>query len=222
MIHRATLMARLRLVPTHADFPHPALLHAICATAGGYTAWVTSIPPQHVEARVQEILTSGGNLEDIADFSLAQAESARRAIHQTSHLCSWGSGRKLIDVLQAEVLMGEVYCQKGFTMHGWTLAATPIRLVQGLEMTNRNVVKRSKVGLLDPPKTSIEREERLATVWQTYLTDAFFAVGSYWQPSVDERTFHCRLPAASPGFVQGHEVIEENPQGPNDADLFKT
>jgi hypothetical protein len=40
MINRANLTARLALPPTHADFPHRALLHAICAVSGRYSAAV--------------------------------------------------------------------------------------------------------------------------------------------------------------------------------------
>ncbi|KAG8815920.1 hypothetical protein FRC17_000537, partial [Serendipita sp. 399] len=37
MLHRPTLLNNLNYPPTHPDFPHPALLHAICATASRYT-----------------------------------------------------------------------------------------------------------------------------------------------------------------------------------------
>ena len=220
MIHRASLFARLLRSPTHEDFPHPALLHAICASAAAYTAWVHALPPEQLESKVQEMLHSGTDLETIGDFALAQAEGARRAIHQSSNVCYWGAGRRLMDVLQAQVLMSEVYSQKGFTMLAWTLAAIPVRLIQGLELTNRNIPKRYKLGLLPVTQDPIEKEERLATVWQTYITDAFFAVGSYWQPSMDEREWYCKLPGSHLGFKKG--VVEPNPQGPNDQDVYRS
>lgn len=34
LLHRARFLARLALPPTHSNFPHPSLLHAICACAG--------------------------------------------------------------------------------------------------------------------------------------------------------------------------------------------
>lgn len=220
MIHRASLLARLHHAPSHEDFPHPSLLHAISASAASYTAWVHALPPEQLEARVQEMLHTGTDLESIPDFALAQAEGARRAIHQSSNVCYWGAGRRLMDVLQAQVLMSEVYSQKGFTMLAWTLASVPVRLIQGLELTNRNIPKRYKLGLLPVTHDPVEKEERLATVWQTYITDAYFAVGSYWMPSMDERDYYCKLPGPTSSFKKG--LAEPNPQGPNDEDVYRS
>jgi hypothetical protein len=40
LLHRQSLLARLALPPTHSDFPHASLLHAICAVAARYSAAV--------------------------------------------------------------------------------------------------------------------------------------------------------------------------------------
>lgn len=103
MIHRGHFMPLLKLPPTHIDFPHPALLHAICALASMHTAWVYSLPPEALEDSMQRALILGDNLEAFDDFGLAQAESATRAIRRSIMICNMGPGRMIYEVLQAEV-----------------------------------------------------------------------------------------------------------------------
>lgn len=103
LLHRASLMQRLRKAPTDLDFPHPSLLHAICATASLHTAWVTSVPPHLLEETIEAHSASGASLESIPDFGLAQAEASRRTIHSTTTMCAIGPGRYLFEMLQAHV-----------------------------------------------------------------------------------------------------------------------
>lgn len=103
MIHRATLMNRIRKSPTDPDFPHPSLLHAICAVGAQYTAWVPAIAPHLLEETIENHNATGAPLESIADFSLAQAEASRRCIGTSVNVCGFGPGRALFDVLQAHV-----------------------------------------------------------------------------------------------------------------------
>ena len=44
VIHKPRFMARLRLPPKHKDFPHPALLHAICAVTARFIGGVVLLP----------------------------------------------------------------------------------------------------------------------------------------------------------------------------------
>ena len=44
IIHRPTFMAHLQYPPNHADFPHVAVLHAICAVGSFYTNVVPQPP----------------------------------------------------------------------------------------------------------------------------------------------------------------------------------
>jgi hypothetical protein len=103
MIHRGSLSYRIRLPPTHTDFPHASLLHAICALAASHTAWVNSIPPEKIEEAATRAIASGQNMEDIEDFGLAQAFAARRAMDQSATCCAMGSGHLMFGLVQAAV-----------------------------------------------------------------------------------------------------------------------
>ena len=103
MIHRGNLLYRVRLPPTHKDFPHPSLLHSICAIAATHTAWVNSIPPEKVEETTKRAISCGQNLEEIEDFGLAQAFAARRAMDQSATCCAMGSGQTMFGLVQAAV-----------------------------------------------------------------------------------------------------------------------
>lgn len=103
MIHKGNLFYRVRLPPTHKDFPHASLLHAICAIAATHTAWVNSIPPEKVEETTTRAIACGQNLEEIEDFGLAQAFAARRAMDQSATCCAMGSGSLMFGLVQAAV-----------------------------------------------------------------------------------------------------------------------
>ena len=101
MIHRASLLTRLRLPPKHDDFPHPSLLHAICAQASSYTAWVNNVPPEMLEEVVARHRTMNLSLETIEDFALAQGEIAQRCIRNASSVCMMGPGTVMMEIGQA-------------------------------------------------------------------------------------------------------------------------
>lgn len=115
IINRESLIARLGLPPQHANFPHLALLHAICAVTARYTAAVHTCP-----------------VEEIISLTDRQAQGQRRASNQSaedeaaSQRCfgerhaayaqlgiQWSelTGRRQLDVAQAGVLMA-VYLQQ--------------------------------------------------------------------------------------------------------------
>jgi hypothetical protein len=96
-------MARLQLPPTHDEFPHPALLHAISAHASSYTAWVNNLPPEGLEDAVEQHKQLYGSLDGIEDFGLAQAEAAQRAIAMTTQKCMMQDGSVMVEICQANV-----------------------------------------------------------------------------------------------------------------------
>jgi hypothetical protein len=110
MIHKGNLLYRVRLPPTHKDFPHASLLHAICAIAATHTAWVNSIPPEKVEETTTRAISCGQNLEEIEDFGLAQAFAARRAMDQSATCCAMGSGQTMFGLVQAAVRPTPIPC----------------------------------------------------------------------------------------------------------------
>jgi hypothetical protein len=103
MLHRPTLMSRIKLPPTSPQFPQPALLHAICAYAAAYTAWVTTLPYDKLEAAVIKQLQTDSSLEGIEDFGLAQAEASARCVRSSTQACHFENEGYLLEMIQASV-----------------------------------------------------------------------------------------------------------------------
>lgn len=163
---------------------------------------------------------TGGDFEQFEDFALAQAECTRRAIHQTHQICQVGSPDSIFEILQAEVLISDVWFCRGMYLKGWSEGGQAVRFVKGLELTNRNFPKRYKSGILPAPANAVVREERLATVWKVFFTEAVSGVSRYWPISLDDREMFCKLPVSAGDFKRKEGDIPENPQDARDPRLY--
>lgn len=194
MIHRPTLLTRLRLAPTNRNFPHPSLLHAICAYAAPYTAWVNSLAPDALETSVEQHKKLFGNMESIEDFGLSQAELSQKSIRLSTQACIAGPGPMILEICQASIVLADLYFQKGMPLQGWIIAGTPPRLLKALEFLNKNRRETYKEPMTEDAKDSVEREERLATVWMAFIMDAGYTLNSYWNGGFDLDEVWCPLP----------------------------
>src|SRR5689334_12110435 len=97
MLHRPTLLSNLNYPPTHPDFPHPALLHAICATSSRFTL------RGRLDASTNSLSMSpqGGGGAPLRDkFAEFHANKTRAYVNQTM-----SNGRNIFDVLQACMIL---------------------------------------------------------------------------------------------------------------------
>lgn len=108
LIHQPKFMPRLQLPPRHANFPHPALLHAICAVSARYSAAVRVSSVVEAIARIDAeqngVIRYGGTgyVEDeIAAISCFAERNFRYAQMQAQP--EGMLGRKLFEVSQAQV-----------------------------------------------------------------------------------------------------------------------
>ena len=92
--------------------------------------------------------------------------------------------------------MSDLYFVKGMPLQAFILASQAPKLMKILELHNKNVPKRFKEPWLPEAQSAIEREERLATVWITFLIDAAFSVNSCWAQSMDLAEVRCYLPTS--------------------------
>jgi len=90
-------------MPSHPDFPHASLLHAISASAAAHTAWVSSIHPEALEKATLLMGPDGIPPEFLNDFGLAQAYAAKKSIDSLAVHCTAGSNRSIFQVTQASV-----------------------------------------------------------------------------------------------------------------------
>lgn len=223
ILHRDTLMARVALPPAHPDFPFSGLLHAICAAAAPHTAVATSIPPQQLEGVRQRHIASGIDLENCEDFATAQIEAAERCIRHKTGACMLGSGPFIFDVTRANMILSITYLNKGIALRSWIMSAAPVRLIHALEITNRNLRTGGKPPIMGAPATDREREERLATIWLTYMYDVGFALNACWTPIFNIETIYNALPTSATEFAKKQHLgatMQGNPQTAHEADVM--
>lgn len=223
IVHRGTLLARLKMPPTGDGFPFAGLLHAICAAAAPHTAWTSSRAPAELEDLRNRHIKLGMDLELSEDFASAQTEAAERCIRHGTVMCMMGGGQFVFDVTRAQLILTISYLNQGMALRAWMVSGSPARLIKLLEITNRNRRKTDKPAMMSPPKTDVEREERLATVWVAFLLDSCFSANSAWAPSLDLDDIRVPLPASSDEFLQKFDnsgYVKPNPQTAHDPDLL--
>ena len=105
-------MARLALPPRHPDFPHPALLHAICAVAARYSAAVKVTSVQDI---VERSLANPPNKSKPAADEEAATEHCFAERHwkysQLEMRYDNCQGTKLLELLLAQVVLIQYICQ---------------------------------------------------------------------------------------------------------------
>ncbi|WVQ82737.1 hypothetical protein IAT38_004869 [Cryptococcus sp. DSM 104549] len=220
LLHRPTLLAGIKLPPTSPNFPFPGLLHAVCAAAAPYTAWVHSIPPEDVEDAVQRHLADGHDPTTIADFGLAQAEAGMRAVDTVTSSFALGRGGSVLHITQTLCILTDVYLNKGMCLKGWLTATQPSQIILALEVLKRkNKKKYAETPILGPPASSLEREERLSTLWWTFLNDAGGALYSALAPVINLADVESPLPTSAKDWAK-MDAMFENPQDATSYDLL--
>ena len=107
MMNRSKLLLRMTLPPTHSDFPHPSLLHAICACASLWCAPAVYAQSAMASLAIPSIIgqnpsgakyTSFSSNPPTSTFSSIQADLAKTTIQE-----GLNSGHKLFDIVRALV-----------------------------------------------------------------------------------------------------------------------
>lgn len=102
ILHRPRFLARIALPPTHSNFPHPSLIHAICAAAAARCPEeVYSKSTRDKQWAKFEFSTSGhsSDSESARDgFGLRQTMFAKEAVQD-----GLNTGNRLFDVVRAMV-----------------------------------------------------------------------------------------------------------------------
>jgi hypothetical protein len=188
MLHKPSLMNAINLAPTHPDFPHPALLHAICATASRWTS--------RGRADIGNIFgTQSPTNRPIRDkFAEFHANKTRQYVNQTmSH------GENIFQVWQACIILSWWFYCEGRWVEVWIQAGFQTRAAIPLGLNYLGMVKRGPDGnvvrnaYLEPPKGLRELEARKRAWWMALMFDRIVSVGG-WLHSVDERDIGTELP----------------------------
>ncbi|KAG2023389.1 nuclear protein [Coprinopsis cinerea AmutBmut pab1-1] len=202
VLHKPSFLAAMKLTPKDPDFPHSAILHAICASA---SRWY----PQNVIT-----LPDSTRRDQFAEF---HASKTRQYIDKTM-----ASGEDIFSVMQACILLSWYFYQEGRWVEVWIFAgfqtrvAVPLRLnYPGTFSTHGN---NSPGAYLAPPNDLRDLESRRRTWWMTILFDRIASVGG-WIHAVDERDLGTELPLRTEDFESGRQ-IPSNTQHLGQADVY--
>ncbi|KAG9015675.1 hypothetical protein FRB90_004494 [Tulasnella sp. 427] len=205
LIHKPTFMASLRQLPTSLDFPHIALLHAICGLASLYSPIITdpTMDKTRAEAAAGVINPSLVSFLDVED-----GEHGRKQFPKTlfdlhgawdegfgaSHIrlasmtlrLSVREGDRLLQMLQG------VYCSEGFE---------PLsRLPPGM------------LFLFGRPKTPIEAETIRNVFWISYAMERVYNAGTAWPLTITDEDISQMMPCRFADFITGEHVPTHNRQ----------
>ncbi|KIL70738.1 hypothetical protein M378DRAFT_155674 [Amanita muscaria Koide BX008] len=194
ILHRPTFISSLKLHPKDPGFPHPAILHAICAST---SRWL----PQHVIE-----LPDGSRCDRFADF---HAGKTRQYIDRTM-----ASGEDILAVLQACIILSWYFYQEGRWVEVWIFAAFQTRVAIPLRLnypgTFSTFGQNSPGAYLAPPNDLRDVESRRRTWWMAILFDRIASVGG-WIHAVDERDIGTEFPLRNKDFESERPMLD-NPQ----------
>jgi hypothetical protein len=88
-------------------------------------------------------------------------------------------------------------------MQGLIVAGTPPRILKALEIMNKNKHERHEVALIGEPTDSIDREQRLATVWMAFILDSGITLNAHWNGNMDLDEVWCPFPISYSAFKEG-------------------
>lgn len=175
LLHRARFLARLALPPTHSNFPHPALLHAICSSA---STWCS---PAIYEKSYSGKTGNGFDLKGApkGSFGIQQSAFAKIAVQE-----GLDTGNRLFDVVRAMIILSRVFIDDTRMLECWAYCGLVARMILPLGLNVRSAELSLKSVMLPPPADALEREERRAAVWMALYHDTVASSASGWGTSM--------------------------------------
>ncbi|KAI0691334.1 hypothetical protein BC835DRAFT_122452 [Cytidiella melzeri] len=195
LLHKPSFLASMLLHPKDPNFPHSAVLHAICASA---SRWAS-----------HDIVTSpdGTRRDRFAEFHISKT---RAYIDKTM-----ASGQDIFPVMQACSIMSWFFYQEGRWVEVWIFAGFQTRVAIPLRLNYPGTFSASQGGnspgaYLAPPKDLKDLELRRRTWWMTIMFDRIVSVGG-WLHGVDERDIGTEFPLRGVDFEHNTD-LPGNPQ----------
>ncbi|EMD42229.1 hypothetical protein CERSUDRAFT_110761 [Gelatoporia subvermispora B] len=202
VLHRPSFLASMQLHPKDPNFPHAAVLHAICASA---SRWAS-----------HDLITSpDGTRRD--RFAELHVSKTRTYIDRTM-----ATGVDIFPVMQACILLSWYFYQEGRWVEVWIFAGFQTRVAVPLRLNYPGTYSahgaNAPGAFLAPPSDSRDRELRRRTWWMTIMFDRIVSVGG-WLHGVEEKDIGTELPLRGIDFDED-ATIESNPQDLAKPDIF--
>jgi len=202
MIQRADFMHSLNFTLRDPRFPHPALLHAICASA---SRWVMN---DFV------LFPNGTRRNEFADY---HAGKTRQYIDRTM-----ASGADIFQVLQACIILSWFLYAEGRWVEVWIFCSFQIRVAIPLRLNHPKTFtsygSASPGAYLAPPKDQTDLEMRRRTWWMSVIFDRIVSVGG-WIHGIEEQRIATEFPLRMSDF-EAYVTVQDNPQDLRSPDLY--
>ncbi|KZT05966.1 uncharacterized protein LAESUDRAFT_207675 [Laetiporus sulphureus 93-53] len=202
VLHRQSFLASLHLHPKDPNFPHTALLHAICASASRWASNDIMMLPE------------GSRRDRFAELHVSKT---REYIDRTM-----ASGQDIFPVLQACLMLSWYFYQEGRWVEVWIFAGFQARVAVPLRLNNPGTFSGQSANtpgaFLPPPKNFRELESRRRAWWMTVLFDRIVSVGG-WMHAIDEKDIGTEFPVRRVDF-EADSNIPNNPQDLASKDLY--
>ncbi|KAL7418208.1 hypothetical protein BDY24DRAFT_12994 [Mrakia frigida] len=217
VLHKTQFLTSLHsLPPSHPGYPHPSVLHAICALASRFSGR-TEVTPASTSFDSEGIPTLKDTV-DMDSFGGKHAEFAKGYMEE-----EFRKGERLFDALLACVILTAFDYQNARWVQVWLSSALCCRLAVPLGVNEsskaRNYIPGSKPSLLPKTDDELEKEQRRRVFWLGFMADRMAGASSGWASSLDEADVGAELPCKLVDFLRGTK-IPENPQTLSSPDLF--
>ncbi|KAL7412011.1 hypothetical protein BDY24DRAFT_394313 [Mrakia frigida] len=219
LLNRTRFVTRMALPPTHELFPHPAVLHSICAIAARYTSLPLHAPadvirdaPLSKKARSKRSRLDEGSkptkdgltapIDDEDDFGAIHAQWTKIYFEQ-----SVKNPDEWLDLTLAAVLLGGYMHQHARWVEGWTWIGQATRLaiplgLHAFQNPTTSADDKTRVNRLylipsGDPSDEIDRVQRTNLWWMLYAHDTFASTTSGWPASIPVPDMTIGLPIYS-------------------------
>ncbi|KAI0734514.1 hypothetical protein C8Q72DRAFT_873050 [Fomitopsis betulina] len=202
MFDRPTFLSSLHLNPRDPNFPHSAILHAICASASRYTSSDITFQPD-------------GTRRD--RFAEIHVSKTREYIDRTM-----ATGQDIFPVMQACSILSWYFYQEGRWVEVWIFAGFQTRVAVPLGLNFPGTFSRqtnsAPGAYLPPPKNFKDLEARRRTWWMTIMFDRIVSLGG-WLHAIDEQDIGTEFPVRAEDYESDLKV-PDNPQTLATPDVF--
>ncbi|KAG9047470.1 hypothetical protein FS837_002184 [Tulasnella sp. UAMH 9824] len=237
LIHKPTFMVALRQLPTSLDFPHVALLHAICGIASLYSPIIGDPKKEAARANAAEMLRSPSisRLRDRANGeqgtprfakSLYDLKDTWDEAFGVSHIrmasmslrLSVREGDRLLQMLQAAVICTWYMYSMGFTIgvYVWitnvTKLAGPLGIYASEGFEPLSHLPSNMAFLFGKPKTPVEAETIRNIFWICYTMERIYNAGTSWPLTINDEDISQLMPCRFSDFITGENVPTHNRQ----------
>ncbi|KIO22818.1 hypothetical protein M407DRAFT_27692 [Tulasnella calospora MUT 4182] len=237
LLHKPTFMLNIRQVPTSPDFPHVALLHAICGLAALYSPIINEtrrdsskdsgpagsfnsgivIRPDASEG-VQGERYFPKNVEDVMDIGEDGFGASHIRWAAASVRVSLGRGDRLFQLLQTTLICTWYAYSTGMTIGTYTWIGSAIKLATSLGVNVANGFEPLSrlppmmLSLLGLPRSHTEAETVRNVFWIAYGMERIYCGGTVWPLTMNDEDISQILPCRLADFNAGTYVPTQTRQ----------